>query len=107
MCMRRISVGIRTVARSTLGADDGLRDELTAGWRDFYSSMVRTLLDGSEEWGRYAHNALHPRLVALESGQAVEFSRMELPPGHRLSAPGAGHPTDRLMLGADDVVWEL
>ena len=48
---RRISVGIRTVARSTIDADDGLRDELAAGARDFYALMVRTLLDGSEEWG--------------------------------------------------------
>ena len=95
------------MARSTIGADDGLRDELAAGARDFYTLMVRTLLDGSEEWGRYAHDALYPRVEALESGKAVMFSRMELPPTHRLAAPGAGRPSDNLMLGEDDVVREL
>lgn len=95
------------MARSTIGADDGLRDELAAGWRDFYSTYVRVALDGSEEFGRYAHDALHPRLVALESGRAVEFRRYELPPGHRLEAPGAGHPCDRLVIDEHDVVYEL
>jgi hypothetical protein len=95
------------VARSTIGADDGLREELAAGWRDFYSLMVRTLLDGSEEWGRYAHDALYPKLEALESGREVMFSRSDLPPGHRLSAPGAGRPTDRLVIDEQNIVHEL
>ncbi len=84
-----------------------VRKHLVEQWRDFYVLMVRTLLDGSEEWGRYAHNQLHPPLRALESGQRIMFSRSDLPPGHLLEAPTAGRPTDRLVIDERDVVREL
>lgn len=95
------------MARSTVHADAETRAYLAAGARDFYALMVRTLLDGSEEWGRYAHDALYPRVEALESGKAVMFSRYDLPPGHPLEAPTAGRPTDRLVIDENDVVREV
>lgn len=88
-------------------AEPQTRKHLIEQERDFYALMVRTLLDGSEEWGRYAHDQLSPRLRAPESGQRVVFSRYKLPPGHPLEAPLAGRPTDNLEIDADDVVREL
>ena len=37
-------------------------------------------------------------------GEAVLVRRYELPVGHALAAPAAGHPTDWLELGADDAL---
>ncbi len=69
-----------------------VRKHLIEDWHEFYATYVRVALDGSEEFGRYAYDALHPKLAALESGAAVEFSRLDLPPGHPLAAPRAGQP---------------
>ena len=90
------------------GVPDGepeVRKHLTAEWHDSYATYVNVALEGSVEFGRYTHDALHPKLAALESGAAVEFRRMELPPGHPLAdMPRAGDPTDRFELGSDDVL---
>ena len=69
--------------------------------------MVSTLIEDGPEFGRYAHDQLAPNLHALESGQAVSFHRFELPDGHRLGPPDAGHPCDTLELGEDNVVRDL
>ena len=88
-------------------AEPQTRKHLIEERRDLYALWVRTLLDGSEEWGRYAHEQLYPWLHAVESGQRVVFSRSSLPPGHPLEAPTAGRPTDHLEIDADDAVREL
>ena len=41
---------------------------------------------------------------ALLDGEAITFSRFELPPDHPQAAPHGGNPTDTLELGADDVL---
>ena len=84
-------------------AEPETRKHLIEQERDFYALMVRTLLDGSEEWGRYAHDQLSPRLHALESGQRIVFSRCALPPGHSLEAPTSGRPTDKMEIDENDV----
>jgi hypothetical protein len=83
------------------------RKYLVEDWREFMHSMISTLLGDGANSGRYAYDQLHPKLVAFESGQAVEFFRFDLPPGHRLSAPDAGHPCDKLMIDENDRVFEL
>jgi hypothetical protein len=85
-------------------AEPDTRKHLIEEWHYFYATYVRVALDGSEEFGRYAHDALWPRLAALESGAAVEFRRMDLPDGHGLQAPWAGHPLDPLWIDEHDVV---
>lgn len=82
-----------------------VRKHLIEDWHSFYALYVRVALDDSAEFGQYTHDALHPKLVALQSGQAVEFKRMSLPDGHPLAdMPRAGHPTDPLWIGEDDVI---
>ena len=38
---------------------------------------------------------------ALLDGEAITFSRFELPPDHPQAAPHGGNPTDTLELGAE------
>ena len=81
------------------------RKHLIEEWRYFYSTYVRVALQESEEFGRYAYDALHPKLVALESGAAVEFSRMDLPDDHPLAdMPRAGRPDDPFWIDELDVI---
>lgn len=81
-----------------------VREYLTEWWHGFYSSYVRIALDGGEEFGRYAYDALHPRLHALQSGMAVEFTRDDLPPDHPHASPRAGRPDDRMWIDEQDVI---
>jgi hypothetical protein len=85
-------------------ADAAVRTHLHAEAKAFLQQMVSTLIEDGPEFGRYAHDQLSPRVHALESSQAVLFSRYELPPGHPMSAPEAGHPCDTLKLGEDNVI---
>lgn len=98
-----VSVGVR---EGPTDAEPETRKHLIAEWHEFYSTYVRVALDGSEEFGRYAHDALWPKLHALESGRAVEFSRMDLPLGHPLEAPRHGRPSDPLWIDEHDVVHD-
>ena len=88
-------------------AEPETRAHLLAEAKSFTTLMVSTLLEDDRESGQYAFDQLSPRVRALEAGQAVSFHRYELPAGHRLSAPGAGHPCDTLELGEDNVVRDL
>jgi hypothetical protein len=96
-----VSVGVR---QGVPDAEPHTRKHLVEEWHSFYSTYVRVALDGDEEFGRYAHDALWPRLHALQSGAAVEFRRYELPPGHGLEA--AGRPDDTLRIDENDVVHD-
>jgi hypothetical protein len=85
------------------------RAYLLDGARDFHRLMCSTLLNDDEhgeEWAEFASGQLSPRVEMIAAGKAVHLSRFELPPGHPLSAPGAGRPTDELVLGEDNVVRE-
>jgi hypothetical protein len=94
------------VARSTIGADATVRAFLHEQAVEFRRFMCATLLEDGPESAQYASDALSGQVDALARGDAVRISRYELPVGHPLSPPGAGHPCDSLMLGADDVVRE-
>ena len=81
------------VARKT-GVPDGepqVRKHLIKEWQSFYGTYLAVALQDSVQFGKYTHDALHPKLAALESGAAVEFSRCDLPDGHPLAdMPRAG-----------------
>ncbi len=68
--------------------------------------MARTLLEESAEVAEFAFRECGKAVDPLVNGDAVHLKRYELPPGHALSAPHAGHPCDELLLGVDDVVRE-
>lgn len=59
-----------------------VRKYLTEQWREFFDAYTRVAAKGGEAFGKYADDALRPRLHALESGAAVDFTRDDLPPGH-------------------------
>jgi hypothetical protein len=69
-----------------------VRKYLADSWHEFYNSYVRVALDGDEAFGKYAHDALHPRLHALQSGAAVAFTRDDLPPDHPEKAGRSDDP---------------
>ena len=70
----------------------------------FCSLMVRTLLEDGKESGRYAFDALSPRVNALADGDEVRsIHGWELPPGHWARALGL---QSDWTLGADDVLRE-
>jgi hypothetical protein len=95
------------MGRSVVDADDHTRAYLLGEAREFRRLMCATLLDDSEhgeDWAQYASDQLSGRVDALASGKAVLLSRYELPPGHALSAPAAGHPGDTLQLDEDNVI---
>ena len=94
------------VARSILGTDAAVRAYLLEEARDFLHLMVSTLIEDGPESGRFAYDQLSPRVEKIASGAAVHLSRFELPEGHRMSAPGAGHPCDELLLDEHDVLRE-
>lgn len=72
--------------------------------RAFCSLMVRTLLEDGKESGRYAFDALSPRVNALADGDEVRsIHGWELPPGHWARALGL---QSDWTLGADDVLRE-
>jgi len=85
-------------------ADAAVRTYLHAEAKAFLNQMVSILIEDGPEFGRYSYDQLWPQVHALESGQAVLFSRFELPPGHPMSAPAAGHPSDTLELDEDNVI---
>jgi len=75
--------------------------------REFRRLMCSTLLEDDEhgeEWAQFASDQLSPCVDAIESGREVWLHRYELPDGHPLSAPAAGHPCDSLILGADNII---
>ena len=72
--------------------------------RAFCTLMVNTLLNDSKESGRYAFDALSPRVNALADGAEVRnIHGWELPPGHWARALGL---QSDWTLGADDVLRE-
>ena len=72
--------------------------------RSFCTLMVRTLLEDSKESGRYAFDALSPRVNAFADGSEVPYIHgWELPDGHW--ARGLGLDRD-WTLGSDDVLRE-
>jgi hypothetical protein len=64
------------------------------------------MLDDSVEGAEFTYSELSGRVDALAAGRAVQFHRYNLPDGHPLCAPAAGHPCDLLEIGADNVVRE-
>ena len=97
------------MAHSLIHPDAQTRAYLLGEAREFRRLMCATLLDDEEhgeEWAQFASDQLSGRVDALESGRACWFHRYELPPGHRLSAPAAGHPCDTLEIGEDNVIRE-
>jgi hypothetical protein len=83
-------------------AEDELRKQLIEQLSDFRALMVRTLLDDSAESAEFAWTECSKPVDALMAGKAVTLHRYELPPDHSQST--AGHPSDLLVLGADDVL---
>jgi hypothetical protein len=97
------------MARSLIHPDAQTREYLLAEAREFRRLMCATLLDDDEhgeEWAQFASDQLSGRVDALADGREVWLHRFELPPGHVLSAPHAGHPCDSLVLGEDNVIRE-
>jgi hypothetical protein len=97
------------MGRSVVDADASTRAYLLGEAREFRRLMCATLLDDAEhgeQWAQFASDQLSGRVDAIESGRAVWFHRFELPPGHALSAPAAGHPCDTLEIGEDNVIRE-
>ena len=81
-----------------------LRDYLLAVYVDLRQLFTNTLAKDSAESGQYAWDQWTPLIDALLDGEAITFSRYELPPDHPQAAPHGGAPTDRLELGGDDVL---
>jgi hypothetical protein len=95
------------MGRSVADADAGTRAYLLGEAREFRRLMCSTLLEESAEMAQFASDQLSGRVNALAAGRAVLLSRYELPPGHPLSAPAAGHPCDNLVLGEDNVIRDM
>ena len=84
------------------GAESELRGQLLEQEKAFCTQMVSTMLNDGTEAGRYAFDALHPRVAALTNGDEVRaIHGWELPEGHW--ARGLGLNRD-WTLGADDVL---
>jgi len=82
-----------------------VRDHLLASYCDLRQQFVNTARSGSDkELERYVDAQWTPLINALLDGEAVTFSRYELPRGHPQAPPHRGAPDDRLELGADDVL---
>jgi hypothetical protein len=85
--------------------ESALRDHLIALYVDLRQTFVNTARNGSdEELERCVQSEWTPMINALLDGEAITFSRFELPPDHPQAAPHGGNPTDTLELGADDVL---
>jgi hypothetical protein len=95
------------VARSLLGADAEVRRHVLALRRDHQALFTRTLGGVGTEWGDYAHRQFAGGIDALIDGDDVAIHRYELPDSHPQAAGKSGHPSDYLVLGADDIVREL
>jgi hypothetical protein len=93
-------MGIR---RGNPAAEPDLRDYLLAAAVDFRATYGKPEL-GTTADGQTAWDILSRKVDALLDGRAIEFNRFELPPGHPLEPPAAGHPNDTLILGEDDVI---
>ncbi len=89
---------------SNPNADAALRKHLIALRTELRMLFTDTLLGESPEWGEYAYRECSKGVDPLVAGEAVLVRRYELPVGHALAAPAAGHPTDWLELGADDAL---
>ena len=86
-------------------SDSRVRDHLIAWYVDLRQMFVNIALKGSdEELARYTRAHWTPMIDALLGGEAVTFSRYELPSDHPQAPPHGGHPSDLLTLGADDVL---
>jgi hypothetical protein len=85
-------------------ADLKLRDHLLASEVDFRELMSSTLEGHTIEGGESVYDHLSRRVDALLAGEAVVFTRFELPDWHPLSPKYGGDPSDRFVLGPDDVV---
>ena len=83
-------------------ADAGLREYLIAYRGELRTMFVDTMLGDGPESGKYAWTELSKGVDPLLAGEAVLVHRYELPEGHPLAM--AGHPSDYLVLGADDVL---
>jgi hypothetical protein len=86
-------------------ADSMLRDHLIATYCDLRQMFVNTARTGKDtELESYTMAQWTPLINALLDGEAVTFSRFELPADHPQAPPHGGHPCDTLELGADDVL---
>ena len=85
-------------------ADAGLREYLIAYRSELRMMFTDTPLVGPDgaEWGEYAWRECSKGVDPLLAGKAALVHRYELPDGHPLAT--AGHPSDYLVLGADDVL---
>lgn len=90
------------MAHSETNADAAVRAYLLAEVKDFRRLMVDTMLGDSTESAQFTWDALSGRVDAIAAGKSVTLSRYELPDGHPLAT--AGHPSDSLELGEDNVV---
>jgi hypothetical protein len=97
----RISVGIATVARSTIGADADTRAYLLAEAMQLRRQCVESQLD-DERWRDYVWRETSKAVDALASGGPYQFHSYQLPPDHPMLA--ALGPYAWLEIGADDVV---
>jgi hypothetical protein len=86
------------------GADSALRRHLIELRSELRMLFTDTLLDGPDgaQWGEYAWTECSKGVDPLVAGEAVLVHRYELPDGHPQLM--AGHPSDYLVLGADDVL---
>ncbi len=87
-------------------AEPELRAYLLEWEKRFMTQMVSTMLQESTEYGRYAFDALHPRVAVVAEGREVPgIHRWELPEGHWARKLGLDRDWT---LGADNVLrpWE-
>ena len=89
------------MAHSEIDADAAVRAYVLAGAREFRRQIVESQLD-DETWRDYVWKETSKAVDALASGQAYEIHRWQLPDDHPMR--NLGHPSDYLVLGADDVL---
>jgi hypothetical protein len=84
-----------------------VREWIIAFRSDFRAVYTNVMLNDSVESAEFTWRELSKMVDPLEAGAEVDICRYELPEGHPRAAPRGGHPSDTLMLGADNVVREL
>ena len=73
---------------------------------DFRALYTDVMLNDSAESAEFTWVELSKGVDPLEAGKEVGIHRYELQDDHQRAAPHGGHPSDNLLLGADDVIRE-
>ena len=93
------------MAHDVTNADAGLRDYLIGYYSDRRQAYVNTARQGAgEELERYILSEWTPLIDRLLDGEAILFSRFELPDDHPQSPKYGFDPGDKLILDEHDVL---